>query len=72
MRIFSFISSLITLVFTVFFLVTEFPMLDTLNGIIYLLLMLILLFICITGIIINMPLSARPQKRFRIVNHAKH
>lgn len=65
MKVFSFISSVIAFGTTLFFLITDFPHLDTFNGIIYFSLMVILLLICVTGIVVNMP-HAKPRKRYKI------
>lgn len=55
MRTFSFICSIMAFTATLFYLVTDFPSLENLNGIIYLSMLAVLLLICITGIIINWP-----------------
>ena len=56
MRKFSLIMSLVAFVTTLFYLILDFPNLDNFGGIVYFLLMIVLLLICVTGIIINMPL----------------
>jgi hypothetical protein len=66
MRIFSLILSLTSFVITLYFLVTDFPDIATLNGVIYLGIMLILLMVCIMGVIINWPLISRIHNRFRL------
>lgn len=56
MRKFSLIMSLAAFATTLFYLILDFPNLDNFGGIVYFLLMIVLLVICVTGIIINMPL----------------
>lgn len=63
MKIFSFIISIIVFGVTLFYLITDFPSLHNINGFIYLFLMLILLLICITGILVNMPLVKKIRRR---------
>lgn len=62
MRNFSFIFSLAAFIATVYFLISDFPLLDTSEGVIYLSIIIVLLLICITGIIINRP--ALPRRRY--------
>jgi len=66
MKVFSFILSVITFTITLFFLVTDFPKLTSVNGAIYVAIMFVLLMICIMGIILNWPLVRRIHNRFRI------
>jgi len=66
MKLLSFILSVITFTITLFFLVSDFPNLASLNGIIYFAMMFILLMICIMGIILNWPLLRRIHNRFRL------
>jgi len=66
MKIFSLLVSVIAFVSTLFFLVTAFPDVTTFNGTIYLLLLVVLLLICITGIIINKPVFAGRRRRHRM------
>ncbi|MGV3459167.1 MAG: hypothetical protein ACO1N9_01805 [Flavobacterium sp.] len=65
MRNFSFIFSLATFVVTIYFLATDFPALDSSEGIIYLSIVVVLLLICITGVIINRPVLARRRYSMR-------
>lgn len=65
MRNFSFIFSLVAFVVTVYFLATDFPSLDSGEGIIYLSIVVVLLLICITGVIINRPGPARRRYSMR-------
>lgn len=55
MRNFSFIFSTVAFFVTVYFLATDFPSLDSSEGIIYLSIIIVLLLICLTGIVINRP-----------------
>ncbi|KOS05089.1 hypothetical protein AM493_02845 [Flavobacterium akiainvivens] len=66
MKTFSLILSLTAFSATLYFLVTDFPDVTTLNGLIYFGIMLILLMVCVTGIIINWPLLSRIHNRFRL------
>jgi len=59
MRNFSFIFSLSAFIVTMYFLITDFPALDSSEGIIYLSMVIVLLLICITGVIINRPAPPR-------------
>jgi hypothetical protein len=72
MKIFSFISSIIAFALTLFFLITDFPDINTFNGFLYFSLFLILMVICITGILYNRPVIQRIHRRFRVANHSKH
>lgn len=62
MKNFSFIFSVVAFVVTAYFLATDFPALNTSEGIIYLSIIVVLLLICITGIIINRP--EIPRRRY--------
>ncbi|MCO6149255.1 hypothetical protein [Flavobacterium sp. NRK1] len=55
MKTFGFITSVIAFFVSLFFAIIDFPDLSNSNGIIYLSIQFILILICITGIIINMP-----------------
>lgn len=63
MKLFSLTVSIVTFAVTFFFLVSDFPDIATFDGSIYLVLMLILLLICITGIIINKPVIAKSKRK---------
>ena len=52
---FSFVFSVIAFLMSVFYPVIDTPQFDSLNGIIYFSIQLILIAICLTGVIINMP-----------------
>ena len=66
MKTFSFIASILAFAATLYFMVTDFPELTDLDGIIYFSLLAILLLICATGIIINWPhISGRISKTLR-------
>ena len=62
---FNFIASVVVFVATLFYLILDFPNLDSFNGVIYFLLMIILLVICITGIIFNSPVFHKSIKRMK-------
>ncbi len=66
MRVFSLILSVTAFTITLYFLLAYFPDVTSVNGLIYLGIMLILLMVCITGIIINWPLLSRIHNRFRL------
>ncbi|OYQ31884.1 hypothetical protein CHU92_15435 [Flavobacterium cyanobacteriorum] len=66
MKIFSFISSAIVFAITLYSLITDFPSLKYLNGVIYFMLLIILMLICITGLITNSPFIYRFKRRFKI------
>lgn len=65
MRVFNFIASVVAFIATLFYLILDFPNLDSFNGVIYFLLMIILLVICITGIIFNSPVFPKSIKRMK-------
>lgn len=65
MRVFNFIASIVAFLATLFYLILDFPNLDNFNGVIYLLLMIILLVICITGIIFNAPVFPKGIKKIK-------
>lgn len=66
MRLFSLVVSIITLFSTAFFLIADFPDITTFNGVVYFSLMVILILICITGIIINLPIVNRIHNTFKV------
>ena len=65
MKLFSIILSLITFLATSVFLIFYFPDLRSMNGILYFAMMLILLLVCVTGLIINLP-TVHWRRRFKI------
>ncbi|MNJ95120.1 hypothetical protein D3C87_128260 [compost metagenome] len=68
MRKFSLIMSLAAFATALFYLILDFPSLDNFGGIVYFLLMIVLLLICVTGIIINMPLLPSLKIKRKIKN----
>jgi hypothetical protein len=72
MKIFSFISSIIAAGVTIYYLITDLPSLTNFNGVIYLILMLVLLAICITGIVINAPHIIRHSRKNKHYHQLKH
>lgn len=66
MRILSLILSVTAFFVTLYFLVTDFPDIAMVSGLIYFGIMLILLMVCIMGIVINWPLISRIHNRFRL------
>jgi hypothetical protein len=66
MKVLSLIVSVVTLIATLLLMIADFPDVGTLSGVIYLLLLIILFMICITGIILNRPVMNRIHNKFRI------
>lgn len=62
MRIFSFIASVIALIISVFYMITDLPNLHKFEGLIYFFILFILILICVTGIIINIPINKVHKK----------
>lgn len=62
MRIFSLITSVIALLLSLYYMITDFPNLDSFEGLIYFCILFILILICITGIIINIPIHKVHKK----------
>lgn len=62
MRILSLILSTIAFFSTALYAVVDFPDLSTANGILYFSMLITLLLICITGIILNIPLGKRRNR----------
>ncbi|KGO94826.1 hypothetical protein Q766_01545 [Flavobacterium subsaxonicum WB 4.1-42 = DSM 21790] len=65
MKFFSLILSVITFTTTLYFLISQFPDLETFDGFLYFVLLLLLMLICITGIIINRPVITRVHNKFK-------
>lgn len=72
MKMFNFIISVFTFLGSLFYMIFYFPELNTINGIIYLLMLFILQLICITGIIINTPVISRSQIQRRLKGNNKY
>ncbi|WP_297332316.1 hypothetical protein [Flavobacterium sp.] len=67
MKNFNIILSAITFIAATVLLIADFPNLTTFNGIIFFSLIIVLLLICITGLIINLPsISFRRRNKFSI------
>ncbi len=72
MKIFSFIISAVMLLAALVFIIIDFPDLSTTNGIIYFFILLILILICITGLIINVPFTTRVHRKFKGATKYNH
>lgn len=55
MKKFNMITSVVVLLLSSCYMITNFPDLDTFEGFIYFSILLVLILICITGIVINIP-----------------
>ena len=65
MKIFSFIASIMAFIMSSIYLVIDNPEFDSLNSILYFSIQIILLIICITGIVINLPRSFKFAKKIK-------
>lgn len=65
MKMFSFIISALTLLVSLSYMIFDFPDLGSTNGIIYFFMLFILILICITGLIINVPVVNRIHRKFK-------
>ncbi|ALM47623.1 hypothetical protein AMR72_01145 [Flavobacterium psychrophilum] len=63
MKVFGFITSVIVLMLSLFYIITDFPNLNSFEGFVYFCIVSILILICITGMIINIPLRNRMHKK---------
>ncbi|KGO88565.1 hypothetical protein Q765_01260 [Flavobacterium rivuli WB 3.3-2 = DSM 21788] len=66
MKLFSFIVSVVMFITTLFFFISDFPDITTFNGTVYLLLLVVLLLICLTGIIINKPVFVKHKRKYKM------
>lgn len=66
MRVLSLFLSVAAFTITLYFLISDFPDVTSVNGLIYFGIMLILLMVCVIGIIVNWPLISRIHNRFRL------
>jgi hypothetical protein len=72
MKIFSFISSIIAAGITIYYVITDLPSFTNFNGVIYFILLMVLLAICITGIILNVPHIVKPHRKSKHYHQLKH
>ena len=69
MRVFTLILSTIAFFSTTYYSIVAFPDMSTANGILYFSMLVILLLICITGMILSIPMGN--SKKNRAVNNRK-
>jgi len=71
MKMFCFITSVVASIFSILYLIIDFPNFNGIEDIIYFCIQFILVLICITGIIINMPyhkIARKPRKNAKYIN----
>jgi len=62
MKIFGFITSVVVLLISLYDIITDFPNLDDFEGFVYFCIVFILILICITGMLINLPVHKIHKK----------